>query len=489
MAVISAGAGTQSSALISLSPSRALRLLPWVAFALDAALIGTVSLVAVVLRGRLGLFDAATDLSASLQFAGPLMVVGWLVALALFGAYDHTVFGAGPEEYKRLLNGTLLALAGVAMVSYFAKFDLSRGFVAYAFVLGIPTLLGGRYALRSSLKNARRRGALRHRVLIAGDVGHVDDVARVLQRETWIGYEVVGALTPAPEQDEETPYGVPVLGRSAEAASIFVDSGADLIVIAGGAIDSAEAMRELVYELEQHDGEVVLAPHVNDIAQERIRMRPVGGLPLLHIDPPRTVHAARRAKRLFDVLGAAAILLAASPLLVFAALRIKLHDGGPVLFRQTRIGREGVEFGCFKFRTMCVDAEARAAELQAQLGASALLFKMKDDPRITKPGRWLRRFSVDELPQLFNVVRGDMSLVGPRPQVAAEVALYTGRMDRRLRVRPGMTGLWQVSGRSSLTLEEAVRLDLYYVDNWSMLQDLAILGRTLGAVLSSRGAF
>jgi lipopolysaccharide/colanic/teichoic acid biosynthesis glycosyltransferase len=191
----------------------------------------------------------------------------------------------------------------------------------------------------------------------------------------------------------------------------------------------------------------------------------------------------------FDVLGASAILLAFSPLLVFAAVRIKLHDSGPILFRQTRIGRDGAEFGCFKFRTMCVDAEAKVAELQAQVGASALLFKMKDDPRITKPGTWLRRFSVDELPQLFNVVLGDMSLVGPRPQVAAEVALYTGRMDRRLRVRPGMTGLWQVSGRSSLTVEEAVRLDLYYVDNWSMLQDLAILGRTLGAVVSSRGAY
>ena len=463
--------------------------MPWVAFSVDGMLVGAVSLIAVVLRGRLGLFDAASDLSASLQIAGPLMVAGWLAGLALFGAYDHTVFGSGPEEYKRLLNGTLLTLAGVAMVSYFAKFDLSRGFVAYAFLLGIPVLLGGRYTLRSSLKRARRAGALRHRVLIAGDSGHVDDVARVLQRETWIGYEVVGALTPADDEVEETPYGVPVLGRSSEAASIFTDSGADLIVVAGGAMTSAEAMRELVYELEPHGGEVVLAPHVNDIAHERIRMRPVGGLPLLHIDPPRTTYAARRAKRVFDIVGASAILLAFSLLVVFAALRIKLHDGGPVLFRQTRIGRDGEEFGCFKFRTMCVDAEAKVAELQAQVGASALLFKMKDDPRITKPGTWLRRFSVDELPQLFNVVLGDMSLVGPRPQVAAEVALYTGRMDRRLRVRPGMTGLWQVSGRSSLTLEEAIRLDLYYVDNWSMLQDLAILGRTLGAVVSSRGAY
>ena len=169
-------------------------------------------------------------------------------------------------------------------------------------------------------------------------------------------------------------------------------------------------------------------------------------------------------------------------MLAYSALRIWAHDRGPVLFSHTRIGKDGREFGCLKFRTMVANAEALVAELRAEAGADALLFKMKDDPRITVPGRWLRRFSLDELPQLVNVLRGDMSLVGPRPQVAAEVAHYEGGMSRRLLVRPGMTGLWQVSGRSDLTLEEAMRLDLFYVDNWSMVQDLAILGRTLGAV-------
>jgi exopolysaccharide biosynthesis polyprenyl glycosylphosphotransferase len=489
MAVLSATpTRIQSSALTSLSPGRALKLVPFAALAVDVALVAAVSLSAAILRPVLPVFDSASGLTSTLDVAGPLMALGWLFAISLMGGYGPSVFGSGIEEFKRVFQGSLFACAGVAMVSYFAHYDLSRGYVALAFLIGVPALLLGRLSLRSSLKSARRHGVLRHRVMIAGDIEHIDDVARVLERETWIGYEILGALTPLAESTE-TPHGVPVLGRSTDAAQIFVDSGADVIVVAGGAMSSAEAMRELVYELEQYDGEVVLAPHVQDISQDRLRMRPVGGLPLIHIDKPRAAHATRLAKRLFDVAGASAILLAFSPLVIFAALRIKLHDGGPIMFRQTRVGRDGQTFGCFKFRTMVVDAEAKVAELQKAMGAGALLFKMKDDPRITRPGKWLRRFSVDELPQLLNVVAGDMSLIGPRPQVPAEVAMYTGRMDRRLRVRPGMTGLWQVSGRSSLTVDEAIRLDLYYVDNWSMFQDLAILWRTLGAVVSSRGAY
>jgi exopolysaccharide biosynthesis polyprenyl glycosylphosphotransferase len=490
MAVISATPTRteQSSALTSLSPGRALKLVPIAALGLDALMIATVSVLAAFLHPIVPIFDAGEDLGHSMALPGVLIGLGWLLAMSIIGGYEAGVFGAGPDEFKRVFRGSLIAVGAVAMFSYFIHYDTSRGYVGLAFLIGIPALMGGRLALRSSLKRARRHGVLRHRVMIVGDVEHIDDVARVLQRETWIGYEVVGALTPTREASE-TPYGVPVLGRSSDAAEIFVDSGADLIVVAGGAMCSAAEMQELVYELEKHDGEVVLAPHVTDISQQRIRMRPVGGLPLIHIDKPRAAGATRLAKRAFDVAGASAIILALSPLMLFAALRIKLHDGGPVMFRQTRVGRDGETFGCFKFRTMVVDAESKVAELQKAMGAGALLFKMQDDPRITRPGKWMRRFSVDELPQLFNVFKGDMSLIGPRPQVPAEVAMYSGHMDRRLRVRPGMTGLWQVSGRSSLTVEEAIRLDLYYVDNWSMLQDLAILWRTLGAVVGSKGAY
>ena len=215
----------------------------------------------------------------------------------------------------------------------------------------------------------------------------------------------------------------------------------------------------------------------------------MAGLPLVHLEAPRTLHASHWAKRVFDIVGSLALLLVTAPVTVVTALAVKFHDGGPILFRQTRIGRDGKPFSCLKFRSMVVDAEHLQADLMVNHERSAVLFKMAEDPRVTRPGKWIRRLSLDELPQLWNVFRGQMSLVGPRPPLPHEAARYGTDMNRRLRVRPGMTGLWQVSGRSDLSWDETVRLDLYYVDNWSMVQDLAILMRTVSAVLSSRGAY
>ena len=228
-----------------------------------------------------------------------------------------------------------------------------------------------------------------------------------------------------------------------------------------------------------------MVPSLTDVSSERLKVRPVAGLPLVHVEAPRALHASHWAKRAFDVLGSLGILLLISPVWLATALAIKLHDGGPVLFRQTRIGRDGRPFSCLKFRSMVIDAEQLRADLEVNHERSAVLFKMADDPRVTRPGRLIRRLSIDELPQLWNVLRGQMSLVGPRPPLPHEAARYGSDMSRRLRVRPGMTGLWQVSGRSDLSWDETVRLDLYYVDNWSMVQDLTILARTVSAVLSS----
>jgi exopolysaccharide biosynthesis polyprenyl glycosylphosphotransferase len=326
-------------------------------------------------------------------------------------------------------------------------------------------------------------------VIIAGTPSHVDEVARVLRRETWLGYDVVGALVPAGLGAIETGAGVPVLGTPDRLLQAIEATEADIIFVAGGALDSAAQLRQIAWDLEDRDVQVVVAPSVTDISAERVRVRPVGGLPLMHIDKPRTVHASRAGKRFFDISGSLVLLLLFAPLILVSAIRIKLHDRGPVFFKQERTGRDGTTFRCLKFRSMVVDAEARLAELHTQIGYEDGLFKMEDDPRITRPGRWLRRYSIDELPQLINVLRGEMSLVGPRPPLPTEVARYAKDTVRRLRVRPGMTGLWQVSGRANLAFDEAIRLDLYYVDNWSMLQDLSILARTLGAVLGSRGAY
>ncbi|UXZ58283.1 sugar transferase [Curtobacterium sp. Arg-1] len=215
--------------------------------------------------------------------------------------------------------------------------------------------------------------------------------------------------------------------------------------------------------------------------------RPVDGLPLMHVETPD--YRRRMGKRALDVVGAVLGLALLSPVLAAVALAVRADDGGPVFFRQVRVGRGGAEFPILKFRTMCVDAEARMAALQSENQGAGPLFKMQDDPRVTRVGAFLRRTSLDELPQLWNVLTGSMSLVGPRPALPREVALYEDFADRRLLVTPGITGLWQVSGRSDLDWAEGVRLDLHYVENWSFLHDLVILARTVPSVLRSRGAY
>jgi len=470
-------------------PHRSLKALPITALIIDVGVMVAVGMVAIVGRRELAIFRESADVESSVSIAGPLIILGWIATIAIAGGYKTDLFGAGTDEYRRVLNASLIAAALTGVGCYLAKFQLSRGFFVLAFFIGVPTLLLGRLLLRRAIHSARRHGSLRQRVLIAGSRSHVDEIAAVLSRESWLGYEVIGALTPEYDLSEETTSGIPVFGNCDEASSLAKAVHPDVIFFAGGSVSAAGALRRTLWELERHSVQVVVAPSVTDISAERIKIRPVGGLPLIHIEPPTWSDASRWGKRTFDLLGSSLLILAFAPLLLFTATHVKLHDRGPVFFRQTRTGKDGEEFACLKFRSMVVDAEQRLPELHAQTNFSAGLFKMADDPRITRPGRWLRRYSIDELPQLFNVWRGHMSLVGPRPPLPSEVASYDADAVRRLHVRPGMTGLWQVSGRSDLSWHEAIRLDLYYVDNWSMLRDLAILFRTLGAVFSSRGAY
>jgi exopolysaccharide biosynthesis polyprenyl glycosylphosphotransferase len=477
------------SRLLTRAPSRALRYLPATAFLLDTGIILCSALLGALGREGLTFFDTRADVSESLGIAGPLIILGWMACIFMAGGYASNVFDAGTDEYKRVMRASVLAAGLVGVGCFLAKFPLSRGFFLLTFAIGIPLLVLGRLLLRRAVHAARVRGSLLHRVVIAGSPAHVDEIAHVLRRETWLGYQVVGALTPAHYLDEETRSGIPVLGNSDDVISAVATVEADIVFFASGALGSATQMRRIVWDLEHQAVQVVVAPSVTDVSADRIRVRPVGGLPLMHIDPPRATDAARWGKRLFDVVGSLTLLVLLSPLLLVATLSIKLYDRGPVLFRQTRVSRHGAEFSCLKFRSMVPDAEEQLAKLHDQVGHDSGLFKMREDPRVTRLGRWLRRYSIDELPQLVNVLRGQMSLVGPRPPLPSEVAKYDGDTGRRMHVRPGMTGLWQVSGRSDLSWDETVRLDLYYVDNWSMLQDLNILAKTLGAVLRSRGAY
>jgi exopolysaccharide biosynthesis polyprenyl glycosylphosphotransferase len=476
---------------VSAPPRGGLRYIPMVAFGTDLVLI-TFSVFAAIL-GRESLAFAVNVRDAhvgrALEVAGPVMIIGWVLMIFILGGYRPQVFGAGLDEYKRTINASMFTAAAVGIGCFLIRFQLSRGFFVLAFLIGIPVLVLGRFLLRRSVHRARKLGSLQHRVVIAGAEGHVDEIAAVLGREKWLGYNVIGALTPEPGDRSSTHSGVPLLGSSHSIAQVAIDAEADVVFLAGGAFDSSVEMRRLAWDLEHEEIAVVIAPSVTDVSSERISVRPVGGLPLIHLEKPRSQDAVRRAKRTFDIVGTVGLMLLFSPVFAFSALRIWAYDRGPVLFRQTRVGRDGAAFYCWKFRTMVTNAEELLADLHTQQGYTGGLFKMEHDPRITTPGKWLRRFSLDELPQLFNVLKGDMSLVGPRPPLRHEVAQYDDAMARRLRVRPGMTGLWQVSGRSDLAWSEAIRLDLYYVDNWSMFQDLTILARTFGAVFRSRGAY
>ncbi|GAB3018458.1 polyprenyl glycosylphosphotransferase [Nocardioides flavus (ex Wang et al. 2016)] len=465
-----------------------IRLLPWLIGAVDLVMIALATVLAIRLRITLPIFSAAGDVLENTALASVFFLGTWLVLLVYSGAYEPHVFGAGTEEFKLVVNASFFTAALVATMAYLMQYPLSRGFFVLYFPLGVIALLVGRLLSRRVIQRLRSAGHFNEKVLLVGTPGYIGEIHTVLARESWLGYDVMGCLVPRDYAGlEVTSAGVPVLGLSEDVRAVVDEVSPDVVFFTAGAVSSSTQLRRLAWDLEDHAHvQIIVAPNVTDVSSERVRIRPVAGLPLMHLGRSRSQLATNDAKRAFDVIGSLTVLALTWPLLVVMMLWIKVHDGGPVLFRQTRVGRQGVEFTCLKLRSMAIDAEDRLTELEAR---DHVLFKSADDPRVTRPGRFIRRFSLDELPQLWNVVRGEMSLVGPRPPLPTEVEQYEDDMLRRLNVMPGMTGLWQVSGRSDLSWEDTVRLDLYYVDNWSMVQDLLILARTVTAVLGSRGAY
>ncbi|HQZ85789.1 MAG TPA: sugar transferase [Actinomycetota bacterium] len=416
-----------------------------------------------------------------------LVLAAWVFALTGFGAYDLRHLRAGVIEYKRVVIASSVTAGGVGIACYLLSYEYSRGLVVLLFTIGVGLLLLARYIRRRIMHSLYSKGILRTQVVVAGDSQHVDAIARVLRRETWLGYEVVGALTR--EQIGQTIGGLPVLGGVDDVIKVLDAQRIDSVIFAEGSFEHPGDFRRMAWSLENHDVQMVVVPALTDVSSQRLDVRPVAGLPLMDVDRPRAIDAARWIKRTFDIVGSALLLLFAAPLMAAVAIAIKLEDGGPVLFRQRRVGMKGKEFDCLKFRSMVTDAEARLAALNALNEGAGPLFKMADDPRITKVGKFIRRFSLDEFPQFWNALIGEMSLVGPRPALPREVEQYDSDARRRLDVRPGLSGLWQVSGRSNLSWEDTVRLDLYYVDNWSMTQDLMILAKTARAVVGSAGAY
>jgi exopolysaccharide biosynthesis polyprenyl glycosylphosphotransferase len=417
----------------------------------------------------------------------------WWMSVLLAGGYDTRFIGLGSDEYRRILSAAVNLAAGLAVFSYAAKLDLARGYIAIALPSATAMDLTARYLLRKRLHRRRVRGWCVRRVVAVGHGAAVSRLVTVLRRDTNHGLAVVAAcLVDAPEgagPDGAPDVPVPVAGGLCGVAAAVGRFGADTVaVLACPEIDGSR-LRELAWELEKTDTDLFVAPALLDVAGPRTTLRPVAGLPLLHVDHPELAGAKQAVKSVFDKTCAALALLLSAPLFAVIAISIRLADHGPVFFRQTRIGKDGQGFTLYKFRTMVPGAEQRKSQLAAHNEADGVLFKIRRDPRVTRPGAWLRRWSLDELPQLINVLIGDMSLVGPRPALPEEVACYGGHMRRRLVVKPGMTGLWQVSGRSSLPWEEAERLDLRYVENWSLGLDLQILWKTGSAVIRGSGAY
>ena len=422
-----------------------------------------------------------------------LLVLAWALVLPMFRSRDPRIVGTGVEEYRRVANASLALFGAVAIVAYLLKLDIARGYLVVALPFGLLLLLGSRRAWRRWLVRQRDAQRCFSSVLVVGSHKAAIEMAETFEREPAAGYKVVGVCEPgwanAGKVLDIDGHRVPVLGDGHDILQAIRRSGADTVAVSNTEFLGADGMRSLAWDLEATQTDLLVSSGVVDVAGPRLSIRPVAGLPLLHVDKPQYEGAVKFRKLAFDVLGAAFALLVLSPLMLLVALAVRLTSPGPVFYRAERIGLNGKPFAMLKFRSMLVDADRRRLELVDANEGAGPLFKMKHDPRVTPLGRWLRRFSLDELPQLFNVLTGQMSIVGPRPPLRSEVVTYSGDVHRRLLVKPGITGLWQVSGRSDLSWEESVRLDLYYVENWSFIQDLLISWRTLRAVLGSSGAY
>jgi exopolysaccharide biosynthesis polyprenyl glycosylphosphotransferase len=418
----------------------------------------------------------------------PTLALLWLAAIALRDGYDARVMGEGAEEYRRVLEGSFLAFALTAILAYATKQEVARGVVFASFPLGAALMCGERYLLRQWLVRRRAQGDWLNRTVIVGSALSASDLAGRLNSSPHLGYAVDGVVT---VDDAIPPQDVPLLGHADDPeaiAALVREAGPEVVVLTASAYLTPQRIRALSWALEDGQVDIVLAPGLADVSTPRVRIQPAAGLALLHVEEPAFRGSKRIVKNSLDVLGGTLSLALLSPVLLVSGLLVGLTTPGGVFFPQQRVGRDGTAFRVLKFRTMYTDAQDRLADLHERNESDGLLFKMKDDPRVTPVGRWLRRFSLDELPQLWNVLRGDMSLVGPRP-LPVSGDDFVGHERRRLLVKPGMTGLGQVSGRSELSWDETVRLDLYYVDNWSPSLDILILFRTVRAVLARRGAY
>lgn len=458
----------------------------------DAAVI--VAAVALAFLARFAMenpLSSASQIPLSYWLVTAIVALTWVVTLSMFRTRDARSVGVGAMEYKLVINASALAFGMLAIAFLLLKVDSARPFFLLALPLGVAALVLERWLWRKWLIRQRRYGHYLARAIVVGGRDDVEYVVRQIDEKSGAAYHVVGAAIEGGGGIDVTSGGhpVPIVADFAHAAAAAQSLGVDAVIVAGHPSLGSTFIRNLGWDLEKTSAELVLSSRLTDVAGPRIHFRPVEGLPLIHVEIPQYDGAKHVLKRALDITLGAVGLLLISPVLLVIGLLVKLDSPGPALFRQERVGRNGRPFHMLKFRSMVQTAEDDLAGLLDKNEGAGVLFKIRSDPRITRIGRFIRKYSLDELPQLWNIVAGSMSLVGPRPPLPAEVRNYETHMHRRLYIKPGLTGMWQVNGRSNLTWEESVRLDLYYVENWSLAGDLMIIWRTFKIIVRPEGAY
>lgn len=440
------------------------------------------------------------DVMAGWGFVGPGYVqlslgvaAALLVCMFIERLYDVDRLGWGSAEFTRIARSLAIGVVGAIVALYAMGMPyLSREWAVLVWVFGFALVASGRLLLRLVASRIVRRGGwLQRPTLVVGSNVEAAEVVRILRSDPGSGLVPVGCLASSLKDKLSFDYCaplVPTLGTARSLAQVVTEQGIDTVVIVASAFDY-EVLQRMIRELRDLPISTKISSALSDVLSTRVLIREVSGIPLILLRGVSLSPAKVATKRAFDLVIGGLIVLLGMPLWAVIALLIKVTSNGPVFYRQERIGRNGKPFQMYKFRSMTVDAEDRLSELQVANQADGPLFKIREDPRVTSLGAWMRKFSVDEFPQLINVLRGEMSLVGPRPPLEIETLQYTEWEWRRLEAAPGMTGLWQVSGRSRLTFSEMVRLDVFYIDNWSVGLDLALIARTLPAVLLARGAY
>jgi exopolysaccharide biosynthesis polyprenyl glycosylphosphotransferase len=472
---------------VHVSPGQARWLLKLVSMTADAAAIAIAMVLGLRLRTTLMGRDPSGAQSMHILL-GAAFVPAWLMIFAHYRLYSSRFLASRLEEFRRVVHATGASVLLMTVAAFLLQWYVARGWLVFVFVLATVTVTVERDAVRRGFARVRRSGRLLRKVVIVGANDDGLALCTQLLARPELGYEVVGFV------DDRAPVGSyvggtrPVLGTLGQTCEATRRSGASSVIVVSSAVRSGVSSR-LVRELTKAGIHVELMSSLCDVASERLTLRPLGRFPVMYVEAGNRRGWRTAAKRGFDVFASALALLLLAPLLIVLALITKVGSRGPALYSQERVGMHGHRFRIYKFRTMVRDADQLLDDLRDRNQMDGPLFKLRDDPRVTRVGRLLRRLSLDELPQLWNVLRGEMTLVGPRPALPEEMAGWTADAHERLEVRPGLTGMWQVSGRCDATFHEYVRLDLYYVDNWSLWTDLAILAKTVPTVLARRGAY